>query len=556
MVKEGSGRQRPGERVLRGEDLFRTLVERAPDAAVVIDAAGVIVLVNEQAELLFGCTRDELLGKPVETLLPEWSRAAHLADRTAYLADPESRLMRVGPDVAGRRKDRTEFPADVTLASIETEQGPLAMALVRDVTQQRRAERERRRLHRALEMMTGCSQILVRAADEPALLAEVCETIVRVGGYRFAWVGYAEHDPGKTVRPVAQAGFEEGYLERVGITWGDEARGRGPTGTSIRTGQPVAAKHILTDPAFSPWREEAARRGYGSSIALPLRADGEAFGALNVYAEEADAFDEAEVGLLTGLADDVAFGIAAIRARAERERAEQELRESTELLRQTDDERRALLAHLVRAQEEERQLIATDIHDDTIQDITAVGLRLGALRRQVQDPRQLETLARLEETVSRSIERLRHLLFELHPPALDTTGGLSAVLREILLRLEEETGISVAFEDGMAEEPAKESRVICYRIAREALANVRRHAGASRVDVLVESREGGIFTRIRNDGVGFLPDDIPSQLPTHLGLVSMRERATVAGGWFRVDSAPDRGTTVEFWIPSAEPAES
>lgn len=539
MVRSGSG-----------------LFERAPDAVVIIDATGRIVLVNEQTELLFGYTRDELLGGPVETLLPERSRAAHVGDRTAYLADPKTRLMGAGLHLAGRRKDRTEFPVDVALASLETEQGPLAMAFVRDVTQRKRAEGELRRLNRALQMITDCNQILVRAADEPTLLAEVCGTIVRIGGYRFAWVGYAEHDPAKTVRPVAQTGFEEGYLERAGITWGDEARGRGPTGTAIRTGQPAVARHISTDPAFSPWREEAVRRGYASSIALPLRAGGEALGALNVYAEEADAFDEAEVGLLKGLADDVAFGIAAIRARAERERAERELRESVELLRQTDEERQALLSRLVRAQDEERQLIAAEIHDDTIQDVTAVGLRLGALRRQVQDPQQLETLARLEETVSRSIERLRRLLFELHPPTLEHAGGLSAALRETLRRLEEETDISVALEDRAVEEPAAETRVICYRIAREALANVRRHATASRVDVLVESREGGIFTRVHDDGIGFLPDDVPNQLPGHLGLVSMRERAAMAGGWCRVDSAPGRGTTVEFWVPSTRPGEA
>ena len=132
-----------------------------------------------------------------------------------------------------------------------------------------------------------------------------------------SWVGYAEHDNEKRVRPVAQAGYEDGYLETLNITWADSERGRGPTGTAVRTGEPSIGRNLLTDPNFEPWRAEALKRGYASSICLPLIADGQIFGALTMYAVDPDAFDMKEVELLKELADDIAYSISALRLRAE-----------------------------------------------------------------------------------------------------------------------------------------------------------------------------------------------------------------------------------------------
>jgi len=119
-----------------------------------------------------------------------------------------------------------------------------------------------------------------------------------------------------------------GYLKTAAITWADVERGRGPTGTCIRSGKPVVARFTETDDTYRPWREEGLKRGYLSSIGLPLMANGDAFGALTIYAGERDAFDAAEVELLTQWAGDLAFGITALRTRAERERYASELERS------------------------------------------------------------------------------------------------------------------------------------------------------------------------------------------------------------------------------------
>jgi PAS domain S-box-containing protein len=194
----------------------------------------------------------------------------------------------------------------------------------------KRSENSLHIANRAYKVLSNCNQAVVHSADESKLLHEICRIIVEDGGYRLAWIGFAEQDKLKTIRPVAQIGFEEGYLETVNITWADAKRGKGPTGTAIRTGKPSIAQNILTDPAYEPWRDQAIKRGYASAIALPLFDNSHSFGALNVYAAEPEAFAAEEVNLLNELAGDLAYGIMTLRTRDHRQRAEETLREREE----------------------------------------------------------------------------------------------------------------------------------------------------------------------------------------------------------------------------------
>lgn len=196
------------------------------------------------------------------------------------------------------------------------------------------AERELRRLNRALRLVSACHQRLVRATDEPALLQGVCATLVGEGGCRLAWIGYAENDARRSVRPVAYSGFEHGYLEQAAISWADTPAGRGPTGTAIRERRPVVCRNLLRDPAYLPWREDARARGYASSVAVPLLGSDGIAGALNLYAAEPDAFTDEEVQLFGQLAGDLVFGLAALRGRRARETADAALRDSEARLRE------------------------------------------------------------------------------------------------------------------------------------------------------------------------------------------------------------------------------
>ncbi len=225
-----------------------------------------------------------------------------------------------------------------------------------------------------------------------------------------------------------------------------------------------------------------------------------------------------------------------------------QMKETEQRLRSAADERQRLLARLVSAQEEERSRVANDIHDDPIQKMTAVGLRIAALKTRV--PEELRgSVDQLDQTVSLAIGRLRRLMFELRPIALDRE-GLDAALRQYLHEVAEECGCSFEIDNRLIDEASPTTRATAYRIAQEALVNVRKHSLASMVRVLLDSRDDGLLVRIDNDGVGFTPDPVGASPNGHMGLTAMRERAELSGGWCQVESSPGRGTSVEFWLPA------
>jgi len=247
---------------------------------------------------------------------PEWAKREGVVAFAGYPLVVEGRLVGVLAMFA-----RKHLGQDA-LEGLEAVAYSIAQGIER-----KRSEEKLARLNRTLQTLYQCNQALVHATEEYELLRSVCRILVEVGGLRMAWVGYREFDEGKTVRPVAQAGYEAGYLGRIKITWADSEMGRGPMGTAIRTGATSWNRDILTDPNMAPWRAEALRRNYASSISLPLKSHDYAFGALALYAEESDAFTESAIEQYTDLANNLAYGVLALRTREERRRAEGEIRQ-------------------------------------------------------------------------------------------------------------------------------------------------------------------------------------------------------------------------------------
>ena len=210
----------------------------------------------------------------------------------------------------------------------------LVMVHVEDITERKQAEEALHRMNRALQAVSRCNKALIRAEDEQTLLEEICHIICDEAGYRMAWVGYAENDDARTVRPIAWAGVEDGYLATNKITWADTERGRGPGGTAIRNGEIVCVQDFSTDPRVAPWRESALIRGYRSNISMPLKDESAAtFGELAIYSSEPDAFTPDEIHLLEELTDDLAFGIITLRTRAERNKTEEQMRLTNEIMK-------------------------------------------------------------------------------------------------------------------------------------------------------------------------------------------------------------------------------
>ena len=213
----------------------------------------------------------------------------------------------------------------------------LLLFTLKDVTESHRTLHDLQRTNRALKTISLCNSLLIHAAEEHELLEGMCGVVVETGGYLMAWIGFAEQDGEKTVKPVAQSGHEEHDLSSIKVSWGDNELGQGPTGMAIRTGTTQINQNCMENPNMRPWRSAALERGYQSSIALPLVHDGHAFGVLTIYASEPDAFREEEVGLLEQLAGDLSYGVCNLRSGAARLKAEKELGQIEERYRKLFD---------------------------------------------------------------------------------------------------------------------------------------------------------------------------------------------------------------------------
>lgn len=540
-----------------------------------------------------------------------------------------------------------------------------------DFSDYKRAEEQLQKLNRTLKARSNSDQAILHATDEPAFLKEVCRIITKDCGHAMVWIGVAENDEQKTVRPVAYSGFEQGYLETLRVTWDESERGRGPTGTAIRTGQPSMCRDMRADPAFAPWREDAVQRGFASSVVIPLKEQGNAWGAITIYSREPDAFTEGEVELLTELAGDLEFGIQTFRLRSAHARAEEALRESEELLglfvehapaalamfdgqmhylhasrrwradyglgdrdlsglshyevfpvvpekwkeahrrglagevlsgdadrferadgseqwirwevrpwRDAEGEvggivifsedvtRRkeaeaallrnerlalqrqqlqALAARLQKAREEERKMVARDLHDDIGQILTAIKMDMTWAVRHLPraDDEVHDRLKGSIELINEGVRSVRKICSGLRPGILDDL-GLAAAIEWQSNEFAARTGIA-----SQVSVPSGELRLdgdratVFFRIFQECLTNVARHAEARSVRTSLLEENGNLQLVVQDDGKGFRE----SEAAGSLGVLGMKERAQACGGSVQVSSSPGKGTTVTVRVP-------
>jgi signal transduction histidine kinase len=216
-------------------------------------------------------------------------------------------------------------------------------------------------------------------------------------------------------------------------------------------------------------------------------------------------------------------------------------------LQERDAERAHLMTAVVEASEEERKRIAGDVHDDSIQVMSAHVMNLQLLRRRVEDPDLQERIRDLESSGRDATARLRDLVFELHSPTLEEH-GLRAALETLVDRTFEGVDVATSVRSTLAEEPPIATGATAYRVAQEAVRNARMHAQPRKVEVSVEREDDVLVLRVVDDGAGFDPEEVRER-PGHLGLRGMRERAAAIGGDVEITSVPGRGTEVVCRLP-------
>ena len=317
--------------LVTSEARFRELAESTLDVFYSRDTrTGAILYVSPSYEKIWGRSCESLYAQPgsyLDAVLPE-DRPILMARANQLTSDVEYRI--VTPD--GQQRWIRDIGYPVFEAGGELQR---VVGTARDVTDRKLADFELARTNRALQMLSRTALAVQRHDDEASLLAAVCAVAVDVGQYRMAWVGYAQDDAVRSIRPMAHAGQELGYLTELKLSWSKETdAGRGLAGRVIRSG---VAQHYgdipNTDKHFN-FKQSALQRGYISVICLPLRDGQRTFGVLALYSAEAQQFNYNEVSLLQELADNLAFGIGSLRAQVERRRSEDLAREAAAVVRE------------------------------------------------------------------------------------------------------------------------------------------------------------------------------------------------------------------------------
>jgi len=321
-----------------GTSLWRELFHNSTAFVGIVSRDGVVLDVNQAALDAAGLTIADAKGRPVWDT-HWWSYSAQAQQQIRAVLQSALQGAAVHRELVARMKGDALVTIDCVFSPLRNAAGSVVAVVGSgvDVSLHKNLEAALLRSNRQLHMLSDCNHELGRASDEKALLASICRVIVEVGGYRLAWVGFADNDSAKSVRVVACAGDDAEHLRQVQVSWDNSPSGAGPTGRAIRSGKPSVCSSLDDDPAIAPWRSHAIVRGYSVSIALPLNLDTAPIGALTIYSERSDAFAPDQVKLLMEVADYLSYGIAALRARADSERAQGKLQLFWHLFDKTRD---------------------------------------------------------------------------------------------------------------------------------------------------------------------------------------------------------------------------
>jgi PAS domain S-box-containing protein len=464
-----------------------------PDAIVIIDRDGQIVHANTQVETLFGYSPGEVMGQLVEALVPQRLRTEHEKQRSSYAEERNRRIMGLGQELFGRRKDESEFPVEVMLAPIDNSTNWDVLVAIRDNTRQRQAQEALRTNEEKLRTLFEILPVGIsflgkdgRVNELNSALAEILDLPRReilAGSYRARRFIRADGSP----MPASEFASTRARVEQKTIY-------------NVETG-------IVKENGEIIWT---------SVNAAPVQVA------------------------------DVEAAIVTIDI-TERKRAEEALHRNRERLR-------ILSRRLVEVQEEERHAIARELHDRVGQNLAALTLNLNILRNQLSGEILEKVGTRLNDSVTLVNDVLaitRSVMADLRPNVLDDY-GLDAAINEYAERFTQRYGIRVITHTPAITTPRLDPGIemTLLRIAQEALTNIAKHAQASQAFMTLEMEEAAVLMTVEDNGQGILSWQKVNQPGSH-GLRIMRERAEAFGGSLKIHSTYKNGTKIEVKIPLA-----
>lgn len=501
------------------------IVESSSDAIISRTLDGLVTSWNRGAELLYGYSAEEMIGRPITVLMPpeELGRSAENFERIRR----GERIRNY--ETVRLRKDGARIQVSVSVSPIIDDRGNVvgAASITRDIGHLRRAENEIRALHDINVAITSTLEL-------PRILDLLLEKIDGLLPYAASHIRLVDPSTGAVERLACRNIDHKKWQEISGRSPGPRMR------ALLQSGKPFVVSNTQTDPRVR--RKEFYRdQGLVSQLGVPLTFRGEVFGLLSVFTREEHDFTEQEIAFMRALADLASIAIHNSRLYENSLRLSQELAENEKQIR-------ALIAGLISARDEEARRIASVLHDESGQLLATVYIALDELARRLPDA--AAPIRRIKATLDQVEERLRDLSHELHPTILDHLGllpGLEFLAQQISRR----SGIDIAVEGLTNGRFSPLLELTLYRAVQEALNNAAKHSGATRVHVRLIEDEGWIQCSVQDNGVGFDASGAGQSSGGRwgLGLAGIRERLEIFSGSLQVFSCPGAGTKLLITIP-------
>lgn len=516
----------------RAETLARVL-EALPDAIVLVSGSGQILGLNSDTEQLFGYRRDELLGRPLTMLVPgeDWERRS--ARLRTDLARGSSQRLPTRREVGLRRRGDS-LPVEVRLKSLETRRGPIGVYSIRDLSDLKGKEETIEERLRFEQLISTISRRFIQVQ---------CGGADRVLEDGLALIGEHFHADRTSLH---RFDGENGSSGRIHVWPADGAEPPSPAASPMDLAEGEGARVSCVDDlpgARTTMQRYLVQRGVRGCACIPLTVEKELLGVLCLeYLDGSPRWErhaQWQLDLIGQIFSNVLHRLRAFRVLHQREAALQRSREAY----------RALVDKLLSADENERQRLSRELHDDLTQRLAVLAIQVGNLEgRCLEAPDKVpDELRAIREHLADLSADVHRIARRLHPSILDDLGLADAIQSECS-SVQEHEGIAVRYQpiDVPAELP-KDVALCLYRITQESLRNVARHSGASRASVQLQGVGGAIRLSIDDPGVGFDLERLNGR--AGLGLASMAERAKLVGGELSIRAQPGRGTTIEVHVP-------
>jgi PAS domain S-box-containing protein len=526
-------------------DLSATL-QAMPDLMLEVDAEGTYLAIHARDRQVLPLSDDQLIGRTVRELFPPETAGQCLAGlkEAAEKGTSLGRLISVdGP--GGRRW----FEHSIARKNaVEEDEAPRFIVISREITERKRAELEREEHLRFLEAMDRINRAIHGTDDLETVLTSAIGAVLDIFDCDRVFLA-SPCDPEATAWTTQVECNAPDYVDTV------------RRGMPVAMGKDVAGmmRALLKDQKPVSFGTEADARnpvpkmfvqtfGTRSLLAMalhPKTGNAWLFGAHQFC--HARTWTAEDQRLFQEVGRRLADALSVLVSHRDLQDREHRLRDSNAQLRELTIRRET-------AREEERKRIAREIHDELGQNLTALRMGISRLRFQfsAEHPALAEHIEDMQKLAAETLQTVRHIAGSLRPAALEA--GIVAAVSWLGLEFENHAKIAcrVSLPDGPIELDEERSLAL-FRITQESLTNVARHSGASRVDIALKREDGHCAIDIRDDGCGF---DSASKPGGSFGLIGMRERAEMAGGTIRIESAPACGTTVAVRIPIQERKEA